>query len=141
MRWWYHRSVANPVLASILRRHVSRTARRGVVACLIVMVLAGLRFAGARTIGGRVTAIAGGAAALVLFVLFVLVARRKQPGLDELVATPGSIVRITAGPGLVRVVLASGAECRFATHGGESRKLVELLREHSPRADVVDHAA
>jgi pyrroloquinoline-quinone synthase len=35
----------NPLLASILRRHVSRTARRGVVACLIVLGLAGVRFA------------------------------------------------------------------------------------------------
>lgn len=133
--------MANPLLASILRRHVSRTARRGVVACLVVMVLATVRFAGADTIGGRVTAIAGGAAALVLFALFVVVARRKHPALDELIATPGSIVRITTGPTLVRAVLASGAECRFATHGGESRKLVGLLREHSPRADVVDHVA
>lgn len=129
---------ADPMLASILRRHVSRTARRGVVACLIVMVLAVVRFAVATTIAGRVYAIAGGTAAVVLFALFVIVARRKHPGLDELIAQPGSITQIIRGPRVVRAVLPSGAECRFATHGGESHKLVELLRQHSPRAVVVD---
>ena len=128
----------DPMLASILRRHVSRTARRGVVVCLIVMVLAVVRFVVATTIPGRVYAIAGGAAAVVMFALFVIVARRKHPGLDELIAQPGSITRIAREPRVVRAVLASGAECRFATHGRESHKLVELLRQHSPRAVVVD---
>src|SRR5690242_20416437 len=90
----------DPVLASILRRHVSRTARRGVVACLIVIVLAVVRFAVATTIPGRVYAIAGGVAAIVLFVVFVAVARRKHPGLDELIAQPGSITRVERGPRL-----------------------------------------
>ncbi|MEO6776111.1 MAG: hypothetical protein ABI467_24325 [Kofleriaceae bacterium] len=79
---------------------------------------------------------------VVVFGLLALVFARSarsvaaRPALTELLDQPGSVVRIvTSGNGALRLLMRSSDELRLPPNPRHAR-LLELLREHSPSADL-----
>ena len=80
-------------------------------------------------------------ATLAIVVAIASMRAGQRPEVKEILEHPGSIVRVTTGDRIMRVILRSGAELRMKLTLAEMNRLSVLFREHSPQADFASHAA
>lgn len=83
------------------------------------------------------------AAALLLVLAIKPIVRsfkiEREPVVAEMLDQPGSIIRVTSGDKLVRVILRSGNEHIFMVDAQDRKKLLDALAQHAPGADFVSH--
>ena len=132
---------ANAMFRSIVARQLKTTATTGAFAGLALAALSGALLAFASSgVWWWVEVISLGWWLVLAVVMFVASTRILQrPAVVELFENAGSIVQVTIGSTVMRVILRSGTEVRIPVKPREVEKFRGLLRGHSPKAEFLDH--